>query len=346
MLSLLSPNRYNYIKSAVPSLASRKGVLWTPGKKELKSFRIGDLTIWYAYREDNNKLSQRSSNPTDMLTLFDAEYQMIKSSSTTVEKYLEVLGVPRVSNGSNVTRYHVPTELAPWEVDYPGYMPMDYTSPCVLAASPESPLKSKWAERLLPPDQRPRNPHGRTGLGGRGTLGKWGCNDATFYLITRPKLDQNKTQMKRYGKPLIEILLCQRNDGGFFLPGAFREPGDDRISKSFSRALGLTEHADDENADDIMHMLQNAANDIELADDGMFDERNTDNAWVSAQYRHIDLMHEHDYLYLSDRWNELVDDLNSGSVLTWVVVHRQLRLYNESHYQTIERIAHRQDACW
>jgi hypothetical protein len=100
-----------------------------------------------------------------------------------------------------------------WAVNYSDYTPVEYTSPIVLNTNPEITNSSppKWADPINPRDikvwndldatfkadrrshmgdyevehGRPLNPVGRTGLAGRGILGKWGPNHAADPIVTR-----------------------------------------------------------------------------------------------------------------------------------------------------------------
>ena len=101
----------------------------------------------------------------------------------------------------------VANEEIPWFAPHDDYSPVYYVHPTVIAADCTTP-GAKWAD---PEDHkqvcfhdrktfmgrmifdslgRPLNPVGRTGLCGRGLLGKWGPNHAADPIVTRPKLDE------------------------------------------------------------------------------------------------------------------------------------------------------------
>lgn len=91
----------------------------------------------------------------------------------------------------------IPDDRVPWTVAYPEYRPVSFTAPSVLENWPNG-----WAD---PPDVtkltgvfqshtgpvavdgegRPLNPMGRTGISGRGVLGRWGANFAADPIVTR-----------------------------------------------------------------------------------------------------------------------------------------------------------------
>ena len=64
-----------------------------------------------------------------------------------------------------------------------------------------------------------QNPYGKTGMRGRGTLGRWGPNEAIDYIVSRFKRDENDVILYREGKPLLEFLCIKRPDGIWALPG-------------------------------------------------------------------------------------------------------------------------------
>ena len=66
----------------------------------------------------------------------------------------------------------------------------------------------------------PRNPIGRTGMVGRGLLGKWGPNHAADPIVTRWKRDSAGNKIFTNGKPLLEFVAIKRKDTGeWAIPG-------------------------------------------------------------------------------------------------------------------------------
>lgn len=126
---------------------------------------------------------------------------------------------------SIVRRFSVPDAFVSWSVDFAGYVPPYYDAPVLLTDT-----KPLWADSVNvvdPPtstvkwnqldkdavsgvtiDRRslvkngdyaivqglPQNPIGRTGLRGRGLLGRWGPNHAADPIITRWKDNQPDTR--------------------------------------------------------------------------------------------------------------------------------------------------------
>ena len=70
-------------------------------------------------------------------------------------------------------------------------------------------------------DGLPRNPCGRTGMRGRGSLYRWGPNHAGDPIVTRWKRDATSNKHVMYlGKKRLEFLAVQRADNGeWAIPG-------------------------------------------------------------------------------------------------------------------------------
>ena len=102
-------------------------------------------------------------------------------------------------------RFHVPDDKVEWSKTWKEYAPIEFTSKVVYEndstvkrngwADPKEPTSispEEWQNRLsyegdivFTAHGRPRNPRGRTGIGGRGLLGKWGPNHAADPIVTR-----------------------------------------------------------------------------------------------------------------------------------------------------------------
>ena len=57
-----------------------------------------------------------------------------------------------------------------------------------------------------------RNPVGRTGMIGRGLLGRWGPNHAVDPIVTRWKRGPDGSKVMVEGKPVLEFVAILRND--------------------------------------------------------------------------------------------------------------------------------------
>jgi ADP-ribose pyrophosphatase len=104
--------------------------------------------------------------------------------------------------GSPVDRQPVPEGLVHWHKNYPLYNPPYYDARALVGkpwADPQTTQSAKWNQLDGTVDRRshcgeyavvngfPRNPWGRTGLRGRGLLGRWGPNHAADPIVTRWK---------------------------------------------------------------------------------------------------------------------------------------------------------------
>jgi ADP-ribose pyrophosphatase len=185
-------------------------------------------------------------------------------------------------------RFPVPDHLVAWEVDYPDYAPPYYVSPVVLAndstlkpngwADPEDisllpapPAESMTGPLTLDQQGRPVNPIGRTGMAGRGLLGKWGPNFAADPIITRLNGETG----------FIELLAVQRKDNGqWAIPGGMVDKGEE-VTRTLARELR-------EETGVELEMTRGT-----LTYQGYVDDpRNTDHAWMETTARHLHLSPE------------------------------------------------------
>ncbi|XP_069120927.1 transient receptor potential cation channel subfamily M member-like 2 isoform X1 [Argopecten irradians] len=239
---------------------------------------------------------------------------------TTIEKKRELHYRSRSSPypGSSVTRFFVPDDLVFWETPFPEYRPVKYLSPEVKA-------NPYWADKEelieLPPNKRegkikfntfdygckvdrtshlgdykivdglPQNPFGRTGVIGRGLLGRWGPNHAGDPIVTRWKRDSKGQIIKSGAKPLLEFVSIQRSDNQLWsLPGGMCEPGQqiyECLKAEFSEeALGSLVQNEDKKKElnEKLDMMFKIGKEVwrGYADD----PRNTDNAWVETLVFH------------------------------------------------------------
>lgn len=183
-------------------------------------------------------------------------------------------------------RFSVPDEKVSWDIEYPAYDPEYFVADVVLQ-NDRSINSSGWADSENLPDQekrdydsyegkieldsknRPLNPRGRTGLTGRGLLGKWGPNFAADPIITRTINDKN------------ELLVIVRKDTKeYALPGGM-------VDKDEKMSLTATRELKEEAGIDVDMSLAK-----EVYKGYVDDPRNTDNAWMETSAYHIHLTNE------------------------------------------------------
>ena len=208
------------------------------------------------------------------------------------------------------SRAYVPNTRVPWSFYWPEYKPTSFTHPIVTSEP-----KPVWAddEKITPEitdriktkgtlctdnignkliiqfdekTQRPLNCLGRTGMSGRGLLGKWGPNFAADPIVTRFK-------PKEEGEPLgelhdeLQIALIQRRDTlEWALPGGMVDPEDQNTSITAKREFA--EEALDIPDPDLKKKMHKKINDlfasggITIYEGYVDDPRNTDNAWMET----------------------------------------------------------------
>ncbi|XP_057402258.1 ADP-ribose pyrophosphatase, mitochondrial [Balaenoptera acutorostrata] len=164
--------------------------------------------------------------------------------------------------GSKVQRSQVPNEKVGWLVEWQDYNPVEYTAVSVLAGprwadpqisesnfSPKFNEKDGHVERKSQnglyeiENGRPRNPAGRTGLVGRGLLGRWGPNHAADPIITRWKRDRSGNRITHpiSGKNILQFVAIKRKDcGEWAIPGVSIKIKSNQCCKFFLVALFTT----------------------------------------------------------------------------------------------------------
>ncbi|XP_048365454.1 ADP-ribose pyrophosphatase, mitochondrial isoform X2 [Sphaerodactylus townsendi] len=268
--------------------------------------------------------------------------------------------------GSKVERSEVPNNKVDWLTEWKAYSPVEYTAPSVLAgpqwADPEigdRTFSPKFNDKDGPVDRksqcgvyevengRPRNPVGRTGLSGRGLLGRWGPNHAADPLITRWKRDSSGNKMAHpdSGKNILQFIAIKRKDcGEWAVPGGMVDPGE-KLSATLKREF----------AEEALNSLQKSGAEKETLEkqlNSLFsqdhfevykgyvdDPRNTDNAWMETEA-----------VNYHDESGEIMDNLNleagdDAGKVKWVDIGERLKLY-ASHADFVRRVAEKRGAHW
>ncbi|XP_069840626.1 ADP-ribose pyrophosphatase, mitochondrial isoform X4 [Dendropsophus ebraccatus] len=267
--------------------------------------------------------------------------------------------------GSQVERWPVPQEKVSWSVDWPEYQPVEYTAPSVLARPPwADPPQSdeSFSPRYNALDGKverssfegtyevmkgsPRNPTGRTGVIGRGLLGRWGPNHAADPIITRWKRDSAGEKMAHpeSAKYLLQFVAIQRKDcGQWAIPGGMVDPGE-LVTAALRREFceealnSLESTGQEEETEERIRSLFSQEH-LPIYKGYVDDPRNTDNAWMETQAvnYHDETGHILDKLAL-----QAGDD--AGKV-QWVDISSSCSLY-ANHAQFIQMVAEKRDAHW
>ena len=193
------------------------------------------------------------------------------------------------------SRCEVPDTIVPWTTEARSYAPPAFTHHVVIQndstrtpngwADPKRYAQIDFAARIsyvyrelgivCSASGCPLNPAGRTGLCGRGLLGKWGPNHAADPIVTRRHPDH-------IHKPnTIQMVAIQRGDTGHWaIPGGMVDAGE---SVSVTLRREFEEEAAKHNMDaTVLDALFDPSNATEIYRGYVDDPRNTDNAWMET----------------------------------------------------------------
>lgn len=223
-------------------------------------------------------------------TVPEAETETVKPDETNLDSSSEQVDRVAQSVKSRTEkpaiypeRFPVPDGKAAWNTGY-SYAPEYFVADVVLAqdssvkpggwADPEDidklehEIHSYEGEVQFDDQGHPRNPYTRTGLKGRGLLGKWGANFAADPIISRINPDTGA----------FEIVVIERSDTQeWAIPGGMVDEGED-VSQTVEREFM-------EEAGASVDMSG-----AELVYQGYVDDpRNTDNAWMETTAKHLHL---------------------------------------------------------
>jgi len=135
----------------------------------------------------------------------------------------------------------------------------------------------------------PLNPRGRTGLKGRGVLGRYGPNHAADPIVTRWKThpEGGIIHDKVSSRPILQFVAIQRRDTSeWAIPGGMVDPGEN-VSETLRREF-MEEALDSGTLGTVDKEIIEAQmkaffmNGRELYKGYVDDPRNTDNAWMET----------------------------------------------------------------
>ncbi|XP_028396887.1 ADP-ribose pyrophosphatase, mitochondrial-like [Dendronephthya gigantea] len=274
---------------------------------------------------------------------------------------------PNYPGTSLVKKCQVGDEFVKWSVAYNDYKPVEYTSDTVLSkplwadpdisqCKPEPAFqynsrddhynvdRTSFTGKYQVIDDRPRNPMGRTGMTGRGLLGRWGPNHAADPLVTRWKINGKGQRVQENGKPILEFVAIKRKDNEqWAIPGGMVDPGDTvsaTLKKEFGEeALNSLELSEKEQ-EKLHSMLTKLFQKGQTIWSGYVDDpRNTDNSWMETV-----AVNYHDELGEVFRKFQLQAGDDAGDV-RWLEVRGDIELY-ASHKDILERTARFHFAFW
>ncbi|XP_074551848.1 ADP-ribose pyrophosphatase, mitochondrial [Halichoeres trimaculatus] len=266
--------------------------------------------------------------------------------------------------GSKVKRFVVPDDKVDWSQSWPQYNPVSHTDPSVLKkpvwADPDvgsfSPQFNKvdggvdrtsFEGSYKIEKGKPLNLRGRTGVTGRGLLGRWGPNHAADPIVTRWKVDAKGAKVIHpvSKRPILQFVSIKRKDcGEWAIPGGMVDAGEQvslTLQREFSEeALNSLSLQPAERAkihDRITKLFKSPG--FQVYKGYVDDPRNTDNAWMETVAVNF---HDESGNSVSELPLQAGDD--AGQV-KWVDVDSSFPLY-ASHSRFLELVAKERKAHW
>ena len=221
--------------------------------------------------------------------------------------------------GREIKRFPVPDEKVPWEVEFKEYRPTDWTNSDLVGNAIDPDVRKERHIRLKfnhndgktnrtshlgvyeLTDTRensgavPLNPMGRTGLKGRGHLGRWGPNHRGELIVTRWQRNSRNINMMHQisRKPILEVAVRrQRGTMEFLIPVSMADAGSAPLytaTQEFIEDAVVSSNLDDRSSQQALKMgdlFFQAGNGQEVYRGYVDDNLNTDNAWLETIVAH------------------------------------------------------------
>ncbi|XP_028517955.1 transient receptor potential cation channel subfamily M member 2 isoform X2 [Exaiptasia diaphana] len=270
--------------------------------------------------------------------------------------------------GSTIKREDVPDNKVDWEVNFPGYKPVEYTAPVVLSKPPwADPDLMSMAVKDRPKlkynqldtdynvdrtsyngkykglDGLPQNPMGRTGMAGRGLLGRFGPNHAADPIVTRWKRTSAGVMVEG-GKKVLEFVAILRKDNNqWAIPGGMVEPGQavtQTLKAEFGEEALAKINVSPEERERIGKQIERLFQKGDEIYKGYVDDpRNTDNSWMETLAVNF---HDEKGEMFNDFKLQAGDD---AAAVRWQRVSGNIPLY-ASHISILEKVAKLRDAAF
>ncbi|CAL8275085.1 unnamed protein product [Lota lota] len=266
--------------------------------------------------------------------------------------------------GSQIKRFPVPDDKVDWGQVWAQYSPVHHTD-AVVAKRPTwaDPDIGEFSPRFNSVDggvdrtsfqgeyevvqAAPLNPRGRTGLAGRGLLGRWGPNHAADPIVTRWKVDAQGQQVTHPGseRPVLQFISIKRKDcGEWAIPGGMVDPGEVvslTLQREFSEEALNSLSVPAAKRATIHQCITKlfTSPGFQVYRGYVDDPRNTDNAWMETV-----AVNFHDETGNSVSGLPLQAGDDAGEV-TWVDVDSSFPLY-ASHSHFLETVAKERHAHW
>ncbi|XP_058838186.1 ADP-ribose pyrophosphatase, mitochondrial [Topomyia yanbarensis] len=257
---------------------------------------------------------------------------------------------------SDVRRYPVPDEEVCWSVSYPDYQPSFYEASVLNGKEWADPavdhpnFKAKWNQ----PDGRvnrvsfigeyeirdgyPLNLFGRTGLRGRGLLGRWGPNHAADPIVTKWKIDEQGRPVvnESSGLRILQMCAIERHDcGEWAIPGGMVDPGE-LVSATLKREFMEEAMSSSNGTEEIERFFTGGR---EIYKGYVDDPRNTDNAWMET----VAVNFHDDNGSVVGQFNLQAGD--DAAKVRWMDVGADVKLY-ASHAWIVRKVVEVLNAHW
>lgn len=265
---------------------------------------------------------------------------------------------------NSIRRLQFSDDLVPWTCKWADYKPSDFTAPGVIgkpwadldvsnpAFNPSwNDLDGKIDRRSFMgiyevQNKRPLNPMGRTGLSGRGLLGKWGPNHAADPVVSRWKTDNSGViTHPESRKKILQFVAIQRRDSGeWAIPGGMVDPGEvvtSTLKREFlEEATNALEEKNGELREKNSKLIDSFFETGSLVYKGYVDDpRNTDNAWMETTVMNF---HDDTGLQIGALALTAGDDAKN---VCWMDVSSNLKLY-ASHSSFLAEVSKKLNAHW
>ena len=257
-----------------------------------------------------------------------------------------------------IQRTKVPADKISWSVPYPSYNPEVFIDPGTLGNDWADPKelegikfnaidgkinrKSFMGEYKFDAKQRPLNPIGRTGLAGRGRLGRWGPNHAADPIVTRWKRnEQGKIVAGLKGNILQFVSICRKDNLQWAIPGGMVDAGEN-VSETLRREFNeeALDGFDPKERSDVSAAIEKLFSKGVTVYQGYVDDpRNTDNAWMETVAVNF---HDEDGTSVAKLPLAAGDD---AGAIKWQDIGSNIELY-ASHKAFIEAVAKHLNADW
>ncbi|CAK1580336.1 unnamed protein product [Parnassius mnemosyne] len=260
---------------------------------------------------------------------------------------------------STIQRFSVPDDKVSWNVEYKEYNPPNYTSASIYGkpwADPDiadSNFKPNWNSLDGNVNRKshmglyqitngyPINPVGRTGICGRGVLGRWGPNHAADPVVTRWKrLNNGEMEIdKLNNKPILQFIAIKRGDTGeWALPGGMVDPGEKvaatAVREFQEEAMNSFVATEEQKAEWSQIFDKFFSGGVEVYSGYVDDPRNTDNSWMETVAYNF---HDHDGSTVGKLKLNAGDDAVG---VRWVDITPDIKLY-ASHKDIVEEVSKR-----